>query len=162
MKATVALGVLVAAFGISVGLAADGPDPKGWDPKAAAGYLDGRATWWSTWPNAARDHGTFCVSCHTGAPYVLARAALRRPLGESAPSAAETRIADNVAKRVSLWRDLAPLYPDQTAGLPKTSESRGTEAVLNALVLALRDRENGRPSDELRTAFANMWALQMK
>ncbi|HZS12906.1 MAG TPA: hypothetical protein VFA38_11695, partial [Nitrospirales bacterium] len=30
-----------------------------WDAKAAASYLDGRSAWWSTWPTAARDHGTF-------------------------------------------------------------------------------------------------------
>src|SRR5262249_24602957 len=56
-----------------------------WDAKAAAGYLDGRAAWWMTWPNAVRDHGTFCVSCHTAAPYVLARPALRPALAEREP-----------------------------------------------------------------------------
>ena len=153
-----ALGTLRAEIpGIGVA-----PDQPSWNPKAAAAYLDGRAAWWTTWPNAARDHGTFCVSCHTGAPYMLARPALRRPLGERDRSAPEVKIAENVAKRVSMWRDVAPLYPDQTAGLPKTSESRGTESIISALVLSIRDAEAGRPSDELRTAFANMWALQMK
>jgi squalene-hopene/tetraprenyl-beta-curcumene cyclase len=141
---------------------ADGPDPRQWDPKAAAGYLDGRASWWEAWPNAARDRGTFCVSCHTAMPYALARPALRTPLGESGRSAAETALADNVARRVSMWNEVAPYYPDQTRGIPKTSESRGTEAVLNALILSLRDAETGRLSDETKRAFDNMWALQMK
>jgi len=35
------------------------PEAPGWDPKAAASYLDDRATFWATWPNAARDRGTF-------------------------------------------------------------------------------------------------------
>jgi hypothetical protein len=48
-----------------------------WMPKAAGGYLDERQSWWQSWPSAARDHGTFCVSCHTAAPYALSRQALR-------------------------------------------------------------------------------------
>ena len=36
--------------------------------KAAAAYLDGRLTWWIGWPSAARDHETFCISCHTVLP----------------------------------------------------------------------------------------------
>src|SRR5919204_486940 len=69
---------------------------------------------------------------------------------------------DVVVKRVSLWKDVDPWYPDQTRGIPKTSESRGTEAVINALVLATRDRDRGHLSDDTRAAFAHMWALQMK
>jgi len=42
-----------------------------WDQKAAAAYLDQRASWWMGWPRAARDHETFCVSCHTAVPYVM-------------------------------------------------------------------------------------------
>ena len=40
-----------------------------WSPKAAAGYLDNRMDWWIAWPKTARDHETFCVSCHTAVPY---------------------------------------------------------------------------------------------
>jgi squalene-hopene/tetraprenyl-beta-curcumene cyclase len=53
-----------------------------------------------------------------------------------------------------------PFYPDQRVGLPKTSESRGTEAVMNALILASRDAATGLLSDDTRQAFTNMWALQ--
>ena len=158
----VALVTGAAIAWVAVGARADSPNPQSWDPKAAAAYLDGRAVWWSTWPNASRDHGTFCVSCHTAVPYALSRSALRRPLGERGPSAGETAIHDNVVKRVSMWRDVAPFYPDQTRGIPKTSESRGSESIMNALILARRDGERGRLSDDTRTAFGNMWALQMK
>src|SRR5215831_13819306 len=58
-----------------------------WDPKAAAAYLDHRMQWWIGWKKAARDHGTFCFSCHTAVPYALARPALRVTLAESAPTA---------------------------------------------------------------------------
>jgi hypothetical protein len=137
-------------------------DKPAWNVPAAAAHLDARMAWWAAWPNAQRDHGTFCVSCHTALPYALARSALRKPLGETTPSPHETRMIDNVLKRVRMWRDVEPFYPDQTRGLPKSSESRGTESVLNAIVLATRDSAAGRLSDDGRLAFDNMWALQMK
>src|SRR5262245_14307719 len=71
-----------------------------WSPQAAASYLDGRQNWWVTWPNAARDHETFCVSCHTTVPYALARPILRTTLGERDLSAAERGLLANVTKRV--------------------------------------------------------------
>jgi squalene-hopene/tetraprenyl-beta-curcumene cyclase len=138
-------------------------DPSGtWNRKAAAAYLDQRATWWTTWPNAQRDHGTFCVSCHTALPYALARPALRQPLGETGASPGEAALLANITKRVMMWRDVEPFYPDQTRGVPKTSESRATEAILNAVILARRDAAAGSLSDEGRRALDNMWALQMK
>src|SRR5213595_2987543 len=72
----------------------DQPEAKistSWDQKTAAAYLDQRAAWWMAWPKAARDHETFCVSCHTAVPYAISRPALRRPLAEEAPSANERR-----------------------------------------------------------------------
>lgn len=131
-----------------------------WDRAAAAGYLDSRQAWWRTWPVAARDHDTSCVSCHTALPYALARPALRTALGETGPTIPETDLLDDVAKRVTLWKEVDPYYPDQIHGLPKTSESRGTEAILNALLLASRDAREGRLTSETRQAFDNLWKLQ--
>jgi len=136
--------------------------PPAWSPHAAAAYLDSRMGWWLTWQTAARDHDTSCISCHTALPYALARPALRAPLAERGPAAPEQRMLDNVVKRVRLWKDVEPFYPDQTRGLPKTSESRGTEAVLNALILASRDAATGALSEDARLAFANLWALQFR
>src|SRR5262249_59781994 len=111
-------------------------DPSAtWNRKAAAAYLDQRATWWTTWPTAQRDHGTFCVSCHTALPYALARPSLGKPLGESAPSPGEAALLANITKRVTMWRDVEPFYPDQTRGVPKTSESRATQPILNPVIL---------------------------
>src|SRR3954469_25312125 len=148
-----------------LGVAVRGTEPKdslGWNPQAAAAYLDSRATFWATWPNAARDHGTFCISCHTTLPYAIARPALRGVLGESGPGAAETKIFENLLTRAKGYREMEPFYPDQTRGIPKTSESRAIEAVMNAVVLATRDAESGRLSADTKTAFAVMWPLQMK
>jgi squalene-hopene/tetraprenyl-beta-curcumene cyclase len=130
-----------------------------WDPKAAAAYLDYREGWWSEWSGSARDHGTFCVSCHTALPYALARPVLRMALAEPGPSINERKLIDDVTKRVRLWKDVGPYYIDQGYD-KKTAESRGTEAVLNALILASHDAEKGQLSDDTRAAFSNMWALQ--
>ena len=73
--------VLAGAAAIGAAPAAVEPDATGWDAKAAAKYLDARAEFWSAWPNAARDRGTFCISCHTTLPFAIARPALRGPLG---------------------------------------------------------------------------------
>jgi squalene-hopene/tetraprenyl-beta-curcumene cyclase len=131
-----------------------------WDQKAAAAYLDQRAAWWFEWPKSARDHDTFCISCHTVVPYALSRPALRNSLAESAPSPNERRLLDNVTKRVRLWKEVAPFYSDEDRGGNKTVESRGTESVLNALILASRDALNGQLSNDARTAFDNMWSEQ--
>jgi squalene-hopene/tetraprenyl-beta-curcumene cyclase len=132
-----------------------------WDQKAAAAYLDQRAAWWFEWPKSARDHQTFCISCHTAVPYALSRPALRKPLAESAPSPNERRLLDNVTKRVRLWKEVAPFYSTEDRGGNKTVESRGTESVLNALVLASHDAQTGQLSNDARTAFGNMWSEQL-
>ncbi|HUJ31631.1 MAG TPA: hypothetical protein VLY23_10155, partial [Candidatus Acidoferrum sp.] len=125
-----------------------------WNRKAAAGYLDAREGWWMQWPRAQKDHGTFCVSCHTVAPYALSRPMLRAALGEREPSANERRLLDDVTKRVRMWNEVKPYYSQMGA------QARGTEAVLNALVLASYDSQSGKLSNDTRAAFANLWAEQ--
>src|SRR6516164_2136693 len=141
----------------------DKPETKtsnSWDAKAAAAYLDRRQLWWMDWPRAQRDHETFCVSCHTAVPYALSRSALRTALSEQAPSPNERRLLDSVRKRVRLWKEVEPFYKDADRGPYKSVESRGTESVLNALILSSRDAQSGQLSNEAQTAFENMWAEQ--
>lgn len=138
------------------------PSPRGWNAAAAAGYLDGRLNWWRQWPKAERDHGTRCISCHTSLPHVLAMPTLRAQTGHGRRSIDEMAMVDDIVQRVWMWDAVEPFYPDQTRGVPKSAESRGVEAVLNALILATRDRERGHVGPDTRQAFANMWALQMK
>src|SRR3954451_13038221 len=158
-----AAGVLAGAL-TAVVAARPGDDAGGraWNARTAAAYLDQRAGWWTTWQGSERDHDTHCVSCHTTTPYVIARPALRRALSEAAPSAAEQKIDDFVVKRVRMWKDVEPFYPDQLRGIPKTSESRGTESLPTAVTRASRDAAAGALSDDAKQAFDNMWALQMK
>jgi squalene-hopene/tetraprenyl-beta-curcumene cyclase len=163
LRALIACGVILLVTIALIGrLEARRAEPAGWDAKAAAAYLDGRAEFWTTWSNAQRDRGTFCMSCHTTLPYALARPALRKPLGEQGPSVAENKIFGNLMTRAQNWRDVEPWYPDQRNGIPKTSESRAIESVMNALVIVRRDAAAGHLSDDGRTALGVMWKLQMK
>lgn len=129
---------------------------KSWNAQAAAAYLDGRAEWWTTWPSAARDHGTFCISCHTAVPYALSRPLLRRAMGEAAESAAERKLIANVGKRVRLWAEVQPFYLNNESAPNRSAESRATEAILNAMVLAASNARNDLP-----VALENMWAAQI-
>ena len=61
-----------------------------------------------------------------------------------------------------MWNEVEPFYPDQTSGLPKTSESRGTESILDALILVWNDAPSGKLSADARLALDNMWALQFR
>lgn len=151
----------------------EAPPPGAWDQSAAARYLDQRETSWMGWPGAARDHDTFCVSCHTSVPYALARPTLRAALGEKTASPNERRLLENVVKRVRLWKQLEPFYNGEGYDASKAAESRGTESVVNALLLASYDAsygagygasydsQNAHLSDDTRAAFDDMWALQL-
>jgi squalene-hopene/tetraprenyl-beta-curcumene cyclase len=103
----------------------------------------------------AIDHGTFCISCHTGVPYVLSRSALRATPGERDLSATERQLLDSVTKRVRLWKEVQPF-------LSGPNESRGTEAVLNALTLVTYDAHNGALNADTRQALDTLWARQLK
>jgi squalene-hopene/tetraprenyl-beta-curcumene cyclase len=163
MKAGVrGIGALLTCLAAAALVACSHPVAKvseSWDPKTAAAYLDYREGWWMEWTGSARDHGTFCVSCHTALPYALSRPVLRASLAEQGPSINERKLIENVTKRVRLWKEIGPYYSDQGYD-HKTAESRGTESVLNALILASYDAQSGQLSDDTRAAFDNMWALQ--
>jgi squalene-hopene/tetraprenyl-beta-curcumene cyclase len=144
--------------------AAPSPAASGapWGSKAAATYLDERIAWWMSWPSAARDHDTFCVSCHTAVPYAIARPSLRPAMGEQTASTLERRLLDNVANRVRMWKEVEPFYPTKKDSDPKTIESRGTESILNALILASNDVPTGKLGADARLALDNMWGEQLK
>lgn len=133
-----------------------------WSPKAAGAYLDQRMAWWTEWPTAARDHDTFCISCHTALPYAVARPALRAALEEPSRSALETKVIENVTKRVRMWNEVAPFYPDSKKDAAKTAESRGTESILNALILTSNEAGSGTLSPDAKLALDNLWGQQLQ
>ncbi|MFI5233562.1 MAG: hypothetical protein ACHQSE_13715 [Gemmatimonadales bacterium] len=149
------------AQGAPAARAVEGADSARWSEYRAAAYLDGRIAWWMNWSTAKRDHGTFCISCHTAVPYAIARPALRAPAHALARAQLEWQLLDNVTKRVRMWGVVEPFYPDATRGVPKTRESRGTESVLNALVLASYDARGGSLGADAHLALDNMWGQQV-
>jgi squalene-hopene/tetraprenyl-beta-curcumene cyclase len=159
---TVCLGVIVSAVSLSAAEPTTAPAPASFNGKAAATYLDGRMTWWTTWPVSARDHGTFCVSCHTVLPYAMSRPSLRHTLDEAGPSPSEVRLLEDVTKRVRMWSEVEPFYPDAQRGAPKTAESRGTESILDAMVLANYSAAAGKLSPDGELALKNMWGQQLQ
>ncbi len=156
--------VLAACLGVGTLISCSHARPavfNSWDAKAAAAYLDQRQVTWMGWPGAARDHNTFCVSCHTGVPYALSRPVLRRTLAEPGLSTNERSLLENVSKRVRMWNQVEPFYRDGGSYHDgKGIQSRGTESVLNALILASYDAQDGGLDAATRDAFTNMWALQ--
>ena len=135
-----------------------------WDRDAAARYLDSREVWWQSWDRAQKDHGTVCVSCHTQAPFAMARPILHEMINEpgGGPTPPEKAMLASIEKRVRLWKDVQPFYSDAVNGAGKEVESRNAEAVLNAIILSSYDAHSGHLRDVTRQAFDNMWALQAK
>jgi squalene-hopene/tetraprenyl-beta-curcumene cyclase len=139
-----------------------------WDQEKAAKYLDEREKAWFEFQGADRGEGankTTCISCHSVVPFALARPALRKFASVSQPTEYEQKILDRTRKRVAHWKELdSPqfhLFYDFDER--KKKESWGTEAVLNALILAFDDQYQGRktPSDSTKQAFVNLWQVQV-
>ena len=133
----------------------------GWDREGAARYLDERMQVWFANAKKLRtgQSETVCVSCHTTVPYVLARPALRRAMRVSALTPEEVRVVEETTRRVESYGAHQPLYDHSES---KKTESRGTEAVLNALILACADAAQGRrePSAPTQQAFKRLWETQ--
>lgn len=132
-----------------------------WNRDAAAAYLDHRMDEWFDKGDQLRtgEGRTTCVSCHTVIPYAIARPAMRRAMGVNRPTPQEARLADETSRRVQNWDSNQLLYDFEE---DKKDQSRGTEAVLYALILASADAGQARrdPSDATRRAMTRLWQLQ--
>ncbi len=139
----------------------DGATPGGWDKEGAARYLDERMDVWFAKGKKLRtgEATTVCVSCHTTVPYVLARPVLRRAMHVSAATPQEIKLIEETTSRVESYASHQPLYDHSDS---KKTESRGTEAVLNALILANADAAQGRrePGDVTKQALKRLWETQ--
>jgi hypothetical protein len=124
----------------------------------AARYLDDRIDIWFVKSKKLRtgDVKTSCVSCHTVAPYALARPALRKAAGVKVPAPQEARLLRETLLRVATYDSHEPLYKN------KEDESRGSEAVLNLIVLVgeLAPDNQAALAEPLRKAFEELWAAQ--
>jgi hypothetical protein len=159
------VAMTVAAGWVAAPGAGDAEDPA--RVRRAISYLDARQDAWSHFARAERGEGTdktTCVSCHTGISYAWARPVLGRFAAEPAPVASQERMIASVSLRVEHWAELdSPryrlMYDHEDR---KKVESRGTEAVLNAFILARDDAEHGRaaPSTATRMALQHLWKTQ--
>jgi squalene-hopene/tetraprenyl-beta-curcumene cyclase len=161
------LVVFVTAFLIPSTTRAD--EPATWNKEKAAAYLDGRAKVWFEFGGANRGQGmtqTSCVSCHTLFPYALSRPVLRSLTATKEPTEYEKKFLTHVQKRVEGWAELdtPPLRLFYDFNDRKKLESWGTEAVLNAVLLAWDDQGQARkkPSDPTKRAFDNLWKVQAR
>jgi hypothetical protein len=79
-------------------------------------------------------------------------------LGEKTASGVEKQLLQDLAKRVKNWQNVPPWYS------AKKHQSRGTEGILNALVLANHDAEQGKKKigDTTAVAFRHLWQSQLK
>jgi squalene-hopene/tetraprenyl-beta-curcumene cyclase len=91
--------------------------------------------------------------------YALARPALRRVMQVDAPSAQEIRLIDETTRRVETYNSHQVLYDFDER---REIESRGTEAVLNAVILTSADaaRNLHEASAPTKKALARMWETQ--
>lgn len=137
-----------------------GATPGSWNEKAAASYLDKREAWWIQWTGAARDQSTYCISCHTNLPYSVSSPELRRALGERGNSPFEENLIADVTKRVRNWKTIEPYYGNHGIRIYASEQSRGTESVLNAFLLANQDSRTRHLTEDTRLAFENMWGEQ--
>lgn len=159
MRRLVLVLVLACLAAIRVSSAQEPIAPSSdWNRAAAAAYLDYRMDEWFARGDKLRtgEGRTTCVSCHTVIPYALARPALRQAMRVATPTVQEARLADETSRRVSTY-DAHQLLYDHDEG--KKGESRGTEAVLYALILASADAGQARtePSDATRLAMTRLW-----
>ena len=130
----------------------------GWNKEAAARYLDDRM---DLWFQKAKKLGTgegktSCISCHTVVPYALARPLLRKAAGVSKPTGQELRLLEETVRRVDTYDTHEPLYKS------KEKQSRGTEVVLNLLILAGEDSRQDfqLPGEPTRKALDELWKEQ--
>jgi hypothetical protein len=159
-----AFAVALAVFGVTVAAqhaTSSTSSSRSWDPAAAAAYLDARMDVWFTYGTKLKtgDTQTTCVSCHAGLAYALARPALRRVLHADAPSTQEARLIDETTRRVESYNTHQVLYDFNER---RQIESRGTEAVLNAVILTSADaaRHLREPSEPAKKALARLWETQ--
>lgn len=140
---------------------AAGNGPADWSLASANRYLEARQTYWFEFTarqkeQKQRDGAEACVSCHTGLPYLLARPALARALGETGPNEFERVYLARLRHRLQ--------HPEeQLYHAYEPTRSRATEAILSSLLLSQADRlRDGRLSESSEEAFRHLWATQLQ
>jgi squalene-hopene/tetraprenyl-beta-curcumene cyclase len=162
MKIPLVLAFTVFAATVTADQAAQASDrSRSWDPAAAAAYLDTRMDLWFTYGTKLKtgDTQTTCVACHAGLAYALSRPVLRGVMHVDVPSTQEARLIDETKRRVETYSTHQVLYDFNER---RQIESRGTEAVLNAVILTSADAAQNlrEPSEPTKKALARLWETQ--
>src|SRR5271169_4135307 len=97
-------------FGALLALAVVPAFCEDWNAGLAAQYMDSRQKEWVAWPMAMAS-GVACVSCHTGLPYLVARPALRRALGERTGPTLYENMLDASMRATVTRTDAKDLFP---------------------------------------------------
>jgi squalene-hopene/tetraprenyl-beta-curcumene cyclase len=103
-------------------------------------------------------------------PFALARPALGEQLGETAAGLVETRLIDNLKKRVENWEKIvSATISDKDPFIPFYAKERkpsalGTESVVNALILVNYDAKRGKGalSASTKKALDHLWQQQQQ
>jgi len=162
------LAIVLAACVVLLALALPGETgpaapaaPGSWNREGAAKYLDERMDLWFVKGKTLQTGrgGAVCISCHTAVPYALARPVLRHVTHVTTPTPQEARLLQGITRRVETYGDNQLFYDVSDR---KQIQSRGTEAVLNALVLASADADHDRrtPGETTRKALRRLWETQ--
>ncbi len=154
----VSCGILAMALAGSVSAQRGLAGQSDWDQPAVAKYLDDRMNLWFERATQLQtgDGKVACISCHTVVPYLLVRPVLRKAMRITEPTSQESRLLDNITRRVETCWNRASLSDAKHGG------ERGTEEVLSALILARHDAGEGKPqaSEVTRKAFRQLWETQ--
>jgi len=130
------LTLVLVPVGAQQARAGEGGNGK-WDAAGAAAYLDARM----------------------GLAYALSRPVLRRVMHVEAPAAQEAKLLDDTIRRVDAYGTHQVLYDFNER---RQIVSRGTEAVLNAVILTSADaaRKLREPSASTKKALNRLWETQ--
>ena len=139
-----------------------------WDQKGAASYLDSRGENWFKFGGANRGEGAMPLIASVATPCFRTRSralCFAAFLTRNRLPTGRTKVLEQTRSRVAKWDQLDDveyqLFYDFDEA--KKKQSRGTEAVLNALLLSLDDRFEGRPepSPSTKKALSILWATQV-
>ncbi|HEX5423374.1 MAG TPA: hypothetical protein VFW94_07485 [Candidatus Acidoferrales bacterium] len=83
-------------------------------------------------------------------------------LGQTTIPDDEVKLINNVRTRVRDWKVSPPYYRSSPRQPHQSENARGTESVLNALILAAYDQNTGHLSEDTRLAFDHMWNEQLQ
>jgi hypothetical protein len=132
-----ALLLILACWTAFAGPAPEQPTP--WQANATR-YLDDRIDIWFVKAKKLRtgDTPTSCVSCHTVAPYALARPALRKAGGVKAPAPQEERLLRETLLRVATYASSPSDLEDYfNSGILSLAAAGNTKSILFSLASAL-------------------------